>query len=726
MATWNDKKRQFKSLTVTTAVTFSVLIIVVLLIAGSLQMVFNYHSQQKLLVEHQQLIARDAANKVSGFIHERFSILEATARRSNLIAIPAEKQKPMLERLLGFEEAFRQLVLLDTCGKELLRISRISQLLSTQLMGYDQTEVVSRTSRKERYISPIYIDQITSEPMLLMAVAVTDVFEDFKGILIAETNLKFMWDMVSGLESIMSGPVYVVDSQGNLIAYSDISRVLKRENLNHLHEVRRFVYSEHPVREEQSQIKRGILGNHVLTTHIKLVLPDWAVIVELPVLEAYKPVLFTVILSVSVIMLSIVISIALSFHYSKKMITPIIELRNAAEKIGKGQQIEKIDTGSCNEISDLAASFNKMVQDLDKTTVSRDALVREVAERKLVEKELRESKERLSGFMESATDGFILYDSDLNLVEINKAALEIFPPETGKEDVLGKNIREIPLVINDTVRLKRYMDVIKTGRPSFTSVHGSHNRLGEIYLSVRAFEVGGGLGIVFADITEQKHAEEQIQKDLKEKTTLLQEIHHRVKNNLQVISSLLNLQSNRIQDKQSVSALQISMNRIYSMALIHEKLYKSESLSNIDFTDYIESLARDLLNSHSDAKRPIDLKLDLDEIVLGIDSAIPCGLILNEVITNSLKHAFPESRKGEISITFTRLENKAYQLVVRDNGTGIPENIDCMKSDSLGLTLIRTLASQIEGHAIFESNNGTVFTLTFMGYEYGKKKYSHR
>ena len=719
------KKRKFKSLAATSAITFSLLIIIVLLIASSLQMYFNYQAQQKLLIEHQQLIARDAADEVESFIREKFNILESVTHRSNLISIPNKERKPNLERLLGLELAFRQLILLNEQGEELLRISRISKLLSIQLMKYDKSKVLSTVSGMEKYISPIYIDKITSEPMLQIAVPVTDAFEDFKGVLIAETNLKFMWDLVSELNIRHNGLVYVVDDRGNIIAFRDISRVLRRENLNYLKEVRKFLTSDPSSQREESQITRGIQNTIVLTTHKHLTLPEWGVIVELPVMEAYKPVFVTLILSVSVIIVSIIISVVLSFYYSKKIIQPIIELRDAAEKVGKGQRYFKIENKSDNEIGDLASSFNEMVEDLNKTTVSRNALVTEIAERTFIENELRKSQQRLSSFMESATDGFILYDSELNLVEINKAALAIFPPGIKKDNVIGKNIKEIPFIINDNGKIDRYQEVIKTKKPFFTDVQGSHAKLGNIYLSIRAFEVGGGLGIVFADITEQKQAEEQIQRDLKEKTTLLQEIHHRVKNNLQIISSLLNLQSNKIENQSCLFALQVSMRRINSMALIHEKLYRSENLSSINFTDYIKSLTQHLLKSYDNKGKHIELKFSLDKIFLGIDSAIPCGLILNELITNSLKHAFLKDRKGKISISFTRSKDKTYTLRVSDNGVGIPESIDYMHSDSLGLTLIRTLADQIEGEAIFENKNGTVCTLNFMGYEYGKTKYSN-
>ena len=719
-------KRPFKSLAVTTAMTFSLLMIVVLLLASGFQMVFNYQTQQKMLIEHQQLIARDAADEVEDFIRDKFSHLEAVASRSRLVSIAADEQEKRLERLLGLETVFRQLVLLNAEGEEMLRVSRLSHVLSTKLMEYHTDELLPQVSNKKRYVSHIFIDKITSEPMLVIAVPVTDVFDDFQGILIADTNLKFMWDLVSELQIRNDGLAYVVDGRGDLIAFRDISRVLRGENLAHLKEVKHCIAGNPASTQEHSHITQGILNTWVLTTHRHLVLPAWSVIVEVPVMKAYKPVFMTMILSVSVMIVSIVFSIILSFYYARKIINPVIELRDATKKIGKGQKYSRIKDDSNNEIGDLAASFNEMVEDLQRTTVSRDALAGEVAERKLVESELRKSQQRLSSFMESATDGFILCDSEFNLIEINKAALTIFPAGIKKEEVLGKSIQTFPLVIHDEKKMEQYREVIKTGKPFFADVHGSHSELEEIYLSIRAFEVGGGLGIVFADITDQKKAHEQIQRDLKEKTTLLQEIHHRVKNNLQIISSLLNLQSNISKDQQCLMALQVSMKRINSMALIHEKLYQSENLSSINFSDYIRSLAQDLRDSYSHSGKQIELEFDLENLFLGIDSAIPCGLILNELITNSLKHAFSERQKGKIQIAFSQAKDKSYTLIVRDDGVGTSESINSQKNRSLGITLIRTLAEQIEGKATFENSNGSVCTIHFMGYEYGKTKYSDR
>lgn len=150
------------------------------------------------------------------------------------------------------------------------------------------------------------------------------------------------------------------------------------------------------------------------------------------------------------------------------------------------------------------------------------------------------------------------------------------------------------------------------------------------------------------DITERKQTESQLKASLKEKEVLLKEIHHRVKNNLQIISSLLNLQSEYIQDKQDLDIFKVSQNRIESMALIHEKLYQSKDLARIDFGEYIRDLVCTLFCSYEVNSSAIDMKINIDQIFLGIDVAIPCGLMINEVVLNYLKHAFPKGRTGEI------------------------------------------------------------------------------
>lgn len=215
------------------------------------------------------------------------------------------------------------------------------------------------------------------------------------------------------------------------------------------------------------------------------------------------------------------------------------------------------------------------------------------------------------------------------------------------------------------------------------------------------------------DITDQKHAEENIRQSLKEKEVLLKEVHHRVKNNLQVISSILNLQSSYVKDKKSLDLLLESQNRIKSMAFVHESLYQTKDFSNINFSSYVENICSNLVHSYSNPDNPPELAMDLDSIQLNLDTAIPCGLIINELISNALKYAFKGQGKGKLTVQ-VKHSDPALKIVIADNGKGLPANVDFRNTESLGLQLVVTLTEQINGKINLESKKGTKFTIEFV------------
>lgn len=219
--------------------------------------------------------------------------------------------------------------------------------------------------------------------------------------------------------------------------------------------------------------------------------------------------------------------------------------------------------------------------------------------------------------------------------------------------------------------------------------------------------------IVLRDITERKRTEEQVKTSLREKEVLLREIHHRVKNNLQIISSLLSLQSSRIKDEKYVEMFKESQNRIKTMALIHEKLYQSQDIADIDFEKYVRSLVNGLIYSYGVDTEVITVEMEVEDIPLGIDAVIPCGLIINELVSNALKYAFPPGRKGTVKIVLHSLSDKI-QLVVSDDGVGIPEEVDFRTTESLGLRLVTILAEdQLGGKISLDRSNGTAFSIIF-------------
>ena len=193
---------------------------------------------------------------------------------------------------------------------------------------------------------------------------------------------------------------------------------------------------------------------------------------------------------------------------------------------------------------------------------------------------------------------------------------------------------------------------------------------------------------------------------------LLKEVYHRVKNNLQVVSSLINLQARNVKNEATAELLKQSADRIKAMALLHEKLYQSKDLARIDFNAYIHSLADHLLFGYGVHSDKIRVNIRIDDIFLDVDTAIPCGLIINELLSNALEHAFPDNRHGEIGITFTQDQGE-FILVISDNGVGFPADLDYKKSASLGLQLVATLTNQLNGHMTLDRKDGSTFTISF-------------
>ncbi|MGC9347988.1 MAG: histidine kinase dimerization/phosphoacceptor domain -containing protein [Anaerolineae bacterium] len=214
------------------------------------------------------------------------------------------------------------------------------------------------------------------------------------------------------------------------------------------------------------------------------------------------------------------------------------------------------------------------------------------------------------------------------------------------------------------------------------------------------------------EIAERERAERRLKASLHEKDTLLQEIHHRVKNNLQVISSLLKLQSRTVQDPMTLQVLKESQNRLRSMALIHERLYQSENLARIDFAEYLQSLTRYLVRSYRSTSGPVALGFQMESVPLSIERAVPCGLIVNELVSNALKYAFPDGRPGKVEVGLSRA-NGHVRLSVRDDGVGLPEDLDIDKLESLGLQLVHMLTGQLGGEIQIDTRPGTVFEISF-------------
>ncbi len=369
---------------------------------------------------------------------------------------------------------------------------------------------------------------------------------------------------------------------------------------------------------------------------------------------------------------------------------------------------------------DVEAS-TQMVQIGDKRLII--SVERDITERKRAVEELKRSKEFSETILNSMNHEISIIDvSDFRIIDVNQIVLDRLKME--KKDLVGKKCFEIihkqgtPCTFPDNIC--PVLETNKTGKFSMAE-HIHYNRddtkeFVEVSVSPIKNENGEVIQVVHIakDITERKLAEEKIMASLKEKEILLREIHHRVKNNMQIISSLLRLQSENIKDEEYLEVFKDSYNRIKTMSLVHEKLYQSRDFTNINFKDYIHDLVGSIYQSHFIDKSIIQLNMNIENVSLGIDIAIPCGLIINELVTNSLKYAFPDGRYGEICIFLNRIEENRFELVVSDNGISIPSDLDFRKTETLGLRLVSMLAEdQLLGEISLDRSKGTEFKIRF-------------
>jgi PAS domain S-box-containing protein len=343
-------------------------------------------------------------------------------------------------------------------------------------------------------------------------------------------------------------------------------------------------------------------------------------------------------------------------------------------------------------------------------------VIRNMSESKMVEKALRQSRERYRSLIECAPDGIIVLDMRGTIVECNSMALEV----TGlsQEEVIGTHFTKLKILRKGDIPtyIKIFTSIIRGNpTPAFEvswvdeqdQVNYSEIRVGLL----KEEEKVVGIQAIARNINERKRREEQITASLKEKETLLKEVHHRVKNNMQVISSLLSIQSRYVTDEKTREMFKESQNRIRSMALVHEKLYQSKQVTNIDFREYISTLITDLSRSYGLKSNKIDINLDIDEVPLTIDEAITCGLIINELISNALTHAFPGDRKGTVTISLHE-EGDNFRLAVADTGIGLPSDFDVDKSKSLGLRLVNILVrDQLKGSISVGEGEGTEISI---------------
>lgn len=339
---------------------------------------------------------------------------------------------------------------------------------------------------------------------------------------------------------------------------------------------------------------------------------------------------------------------------------------------------------------------------------------RDITQRKKAEQKLWESEKRHRTFTELAFDAIFEIHVDGTILRCNKRACELFGYD--REELIGMHVLDLTPKEFHSKQPETFAGITTTGDDAWERTYQKKDGTKfptEIHTSF--YEMGGQKRLIayVRDNTDHKKYEQTIRKSLKEKETLLAEVHHRVKNNLAIISGLLQMQVFNTDDENILAKLKESQSRIQSIAMVHEKLYSSETFSEIAIDKYIDDLLHMIEESMSDFEKDICVNTDMETILLTVGQAIPCGLLLNEMITNCYKHAFEHQEDGKIEISIKE-EAEKIMLSVADNGVGLPEDFDIEQQSSLGMSIINTLANQLNGQLNVESGDfGSRFSLAF-------------
>ncbi|MBC7363963.1 MAG: PAS domain S-box protein [Candidatus Aminicenantes bacterium] len=343
--------------------------------------------------------------------------------------------------------------------------------------------------------------------------------------------------------------------------------------------------------------------------------------------------------------------------------------------------------------------------------------LQDITIRKTLEKEKERDELFYQALLETIPDMVVIADEQGYIRYISDSAVKFLGYDR-TEELLGKNNQDFfpPEEMETVSRVEELMKTIGTLSPFITSVKRKDGQKRSIELSIGhvtpSENLSGVYIAIFRDITDRLELEQRLRQMLQEKEVLIREIHHRVKNNLQLILSLLRLQFYESSDPQVKEALKDAMNRVRSIALIYEGLLRNERVDRINLKPYFEKIAAHVLNLFAEKARSLQVNLELEEIEVDISLAHPCGLILSELMSNALKHAFPEG-KGALTVTLKKSQNDLINLTVADDGVGLPPDLSSSKTSSLGWQIIRDLVEQLSGRIEVKVNNGSEIKISF-------------
>ncbi|MFW6356874.1 MAG: sensor histidine kinase [Spirochaetota bacterium] len=678
------------------ALSFTLLTLIALIIPVTTQTAWGYSRQQRLIRENTQTVAERTAAEVDSYIRQRVQALETAAWFEVVVAESDALRRDFLSRIVGRVRSFRQVALYDSEGYLVDSVSRLTADDPRRLPPMLGITGIDHDRLVETSVGSVYVDDITNEPNVVIASPVVDVFGVRLGTLVAELSLRFMWDLIGRVEIENGGYAYVVDRQGILLAHPDMTRVLAGEDTSALPLV--ASYRSRPTeRRTMNERYVGMTGEEVVGAFVTMETTDWGLVIETPRNATFRPVRLQAIVSGAVTVFVVLVASVMAIYLGRRISVSIVDLTETAERIARGERGLTVRAQGPKEVAALADAFNSMTSQLRRALETTENQLHDI---KRAQTDLQYLTARLEAILDHSPLAILLIDPDGTVRHWNRAACTMYGWTS--EETVGK---KIPLVPPD--KQQEFDDfwhqVVERRRAVMNQRVQRQRRDGSrlwIDLSIAPLKSPTGrvtgLISVAADATEQEEARRQLVSSLREKEVMLKEIHHRVKNNLQVVSSILYLQEIGLTSPELVDALRTSRQRIKSMSIVHEQLYLSGNLAEIDFPRYVEALAENLLESYNAGDR-VSLNTDMDPVCLSIETAVPCGLIVNELLTNSMKHAFPNGRDGTVFIEVKQVDTDQLQLTIRDDGVGMPIAGCDDRRPSLGVTIVDELVKQLHG-----------------------------
>jgi len=740
MSDQQKKTTHFRSLAVTLTLAFLTLSLLVLLVSSLINVYLSFSAQQKALARQQQLVAEQAGSQVRNFIQVKLHLLETTSSVGKLAEATSDEQKGVLSKLLGLDLSIRQMVLSDGNGIPLAKASRLSSVLSEQLNQRIGSGLFSKIGQGENYISPIYIDDITNEPMTVLAIPMKDLFGNFKGGLITEVNLKFMWDLVANIKIGQGGLAYVVDRQGNLLAFHDTDRTLRSENLSALEEVASFVKRQGGSEKSFTGITGGINGTNVVAEFAPLGEPDWAVVVELPAAEAYAPIIQELFRSAAVILVSLILTIVASIFLSRRITGPLVKLSGAVGQISEGKFDTRIELTSHDEIGQLASSFNQMTDRLQ--------LLYSGLQEKVVE--LRQEEARLKASINSLNVGFVITDKDRRIFLANDTAKRIIclkPDTHGTRAIHTEDVSNLECTLEDMenrfggvfdlkgqiAKCLSEQKLIEVKSLSFGTAFFHIFMAPIVVFENQRLDVIGVV-ILIEDITEAKVLERSKDEFFSIASHELRTPLTAIKGNTSLIQQFY---AGEIKDKdfkgmlsdihESSTRLIEIVNDFLDMSRLEQGRMEFKN-QPIDLNELIQRVLREFQVTGSRQKLNIDFDPSTKATPLAYADPDKVKQVLINLIGNSLKF----TEEGGIKITLERTP-KFLKVLVTDTGRGIPLKNqellfhkfqqagsslltrDATKGTGLGLYISKLIMEGMGGQINLESSRegkGSTFSFT--------------